>query len=83
MMNRKLAELGTKADDQYGTDQIPLNEAEQQMVEMSKGTSDLEAEAGVFGVDQVLEERLATFKQGMAPHMPMELTPLDEEMPGG
>jgi hypothetical protein len=83
MINRKLAELGTKADDQYGTDQIPLNEVEQQMVEMSKGTSDLEAEAGVFGVDQVLEERLATFKQGMAPHMPMELTPLDEEMPGG
>ena len=82
MINRALDQMGAKADEQYGTDQIPLNEVEQSLIEMSKGTIDLEAEAGVFGVNEVLAERLETFKQSMAPHMPMELTPLDAELSG-
>ena len=81
MIGTMLAGLSLRADDQYGTDQIPLNAQEELFVEASKGMSDLEAEAGVFGADQVLAERLETLKQGLAPHRPMELTPMAEELP--
>ena len=80
MITTMLAGLSLRADDQQGTDQIPLNEQEQLLVEASKGMSDLEAEAGVFGAEQVLAERLETLKQGLAPHRPMELTPMTEEL---
>ena len=81
MIGTMLAGLSLRADDQYGTDQIPLKALEELFVEGSKGMSDLEAEAGVFGADQVLAERLETLKQGLAPHRPMELTPMAEELP--
>ena len=86
MIMRALATLGDRADAQYGTDQIPLTEQEELMMEASKGTSDLEAEAGVFGVDSVLPERLESMKTGLVrpPHQqgqPMELSPLEEELP--
>jgi hypothetical protein len=88
MILRALETLGARADEQYGTDQIPLTEQEELMMEASKGTSDLEAEAGVFGVDSVLAERMETLKQSLArpphqPSQPMDLAPLEEELPRG
>ena len=83
MIVKALAGLSAFADEQYGTDQIPLTEAEELMMEASKGTSDLEAEAGIFGVDQVMANRMETLKQGLAPHRPPEMAPLEEELPRG
>ena len=86
MILRALKMLGSRADEQYGTDQIPLEPQEELLMEASKGTSDLEAEAGVFGVNSVLAERLESLKESLVlqPHQqgqPMELAPLEEELP--
>ena len=83
MIVKALAGLSTFADEQYGTDQIPLTEAEELMMEASKGTSDLEAEAGIFGVDQVMGDRMDTLKQGLSPHRAPEMAPLEEELSRG
>ena len=83
MINRMVAGLSENADDQYGTDQIPLTTAEELMLESTKGSSDLEAEAGIFGHEAVQRDRIETLKQGFSPHRPTEMAPLEEEFPSG
>ena len=83
MINRMVAGLSENADDQYGTDQIPLTTAEELMMESPKGSSDLEAEAGIFGPEAVQRDRIETLKQGFSPHRPTEMAPLEEELSRG
>ena len=84
MITQMISGLSVHADGQYGTDQIPITEAEQLLMEASKGSSDLEAEAGIFGPESVQSERVDSIKQAFAgPRQEPMLAPLEEELPSG
>ena len=63
--DRFLQMLRTRAVDELGFDQIPLQPDEQLIEEMSKSTDDLEMEAAVYGPDAVKRRRFEVMQQAV------------------